>query len=99
MEYTNYMKPKDRKARFNALSEYGCCVCKRPTEIHHLVGLKYSGMAQKAKDEITIPLCVDHHRGAQGIHQIGQKTWESAYGEQELHLERINKYLVSKGLM
>ena len=50
-------------------------------------------MSQKAKDEETIPLCVDHHRGSQGIHQIGQRTWESAYGEQDFHLERINRYL------
>ena len=89
----------ERKARFNALSQYGCCVCRRPAEIHHLVGLKYSGMAQKAQDEITIPLCVEHHRGAQGIHQIGQRTWESAYGEQDYHLEIMNKYLKNKELM
>jgi hypothetical protein len=55
------------------------------------VGLKYSGMAQKSKDEYTIPLCVDHHRGSQGIHQIGQKTWEKAYGNQEYHLEYIDQ--------
>jgi hypothetical protein len=56
-------------------------------------------MAQKAKDEITIPLCVDHHRGAQGIHQIGQKTWEKTYGDQDYHLQRVDKYLKDKGLM
>ncbi len=85
------MKTKERKERFRKLSEYGCCVCRRPAEIHHLVGLKYSGMAQKSKDEYTIPLCVDHHRGSQGIHQIGQKTWEKAYGNQEYHLEYIDQ--------
>ena len=87
------MKPKERKARFNALSQHGCCVCRRPAEIHHLVGLKYRGMSQKADDENTIPLCPEHHRGSQGIHQIGQKTWEEAYGSQEFHLERINKFI------
>lgn len=93
------MKPKERKARFNALSQYGCCVCRRPAEIHHLLGIKYSGMGQKAKDEITIPLCVDHHRGEQGIHQIGQRTWESAYGEQEFHLERVNRWLDGRDML
>ena len=95
----NMITKAARKARFNALSQYGCCVCRRPAEIHHLVGLKYSGMAQKAQDEITIPLCVEHHRGAQGIHQIGQRTWESAYGEQDYHLEIMNKYLKNKELV
>jgi hypothetical protein len=56
-------------------------------------------MAQKAQDEITIPLCVEHHRGSQGIHQIGQRTWESAYGEQDYHLEIMNKYLKNKELV
>jgi len=85
------MKPKERKARFNALSEHGCCVCQRPAEIHHLLGVKYSGMGQKADDKYTIPLCVEHHRGKQGIHHIGIKTWEDAYGTQAYHLEQINK--------
>jgi hypothetical protein len=89
------MKAKERKARFNALSEHGCSVCRQPAEIHHLIGLKYSGMAQKAEDTMTIPLCVNHHRGAEGIHQIGQKTWEEAYGEQEHHLKRIERYLAA----
>ena len=91
------MKAKERKARFNSLSEYGCCICRRPAEIHHLIGFKYRGIAQKAKDENTIPLCVDHHRGQQGIHQIGIKTWEKAYGSQEYHLENIDKIL-DKGI-
>ena len=38
------MKPKERKARFNALSEIGCILCQRPAEIHHLIGLKYRGI-------------------------------------------------------
>ena len=87
------MKAKDRKARFNNLSEVGCCICRRPTEIHHLIGVKYSGMGQKAPDEKTIPLCVEHHRGKHGIHQIGMKEWEQLYGTQEYWLEIIDIYM------
>ena len=76
------MKAKERKARFNALSQHGCCICLRPAEIHHLLGIKYSGMGQKADDEYTIPLCVEHHRGHIGIHHLGQRKWESIFGEQ-----------------
>lgn len=87
------MKPKERKKRFNALSKYGCCVCRRPAEIHHLIGSKYRGLSQKADDEYTIPLCPNHHRGQEGIHQIGQQEWESTYGTQEWHLEFVNKFV------
>ncbi len=85
------MKPKERKVRFNKLAEHGCCICRRPTEIHHLIGFKYSGMGKKASDENTIPLCVDHHRGHLGIHHLGQRKWENMYGDQSYHLERINE--------
>ena len=87
------MKPKERKKRFNELSEYGCCICRRPAEIHHLIGFAYRGIGQKATDENTIPLCVEHHRGAQGIHHLGLKTWEKAYGKQDYHLETIDNIL------
>jgi hypothetical protein len=50
-------------------------------------------MGKKASDENTIPLCVDHHRGEQGIHHIGQKTWESTYGTQDILLDMTNKYI------
>lgn len=86
---------KQRKYRFEALSQYGCCVCRRPAEIHHLIG-NHKGMALKSEDEYTIPLCVDHHRGNQGIHQIGVETWESIYGSQDHHLELVNKYVKMK---
>ncbi len=87
------MKAKERKKRFNELSEYGCCICRRPAEIHHLIGFKYRGIAQKASDENTIPLCVEHHRGGQGIHHMGVKTWEKTYGSQDYHLEIIDNIL------
>lgn len=89
------MKPKERKKRFSALAEQGCCICRRPTEIHHLIGFKYRGIGQKATDENTIPLCVEHHRGSQGIHHLGMKTWEKVYGTQEFHLEKVD-FLINK---
>jgi len=87
------MTNKDKKERFNALSEYGCVVCGLPAEIHHLLGIKYSGMGQKAKDEYTIPLCPNHHRGKDGIHQIGVKTWEFMFDEQEYYLKKVDNFL------
>lgn len=87
------MTKKERKARFEFLSEYGCVICMRPPEIHHLIGYKYSALSKKADDSNTIPLCVEHHRGSQGIHHLGMRVWEETYGTQAYHLSRINSAL------
>lgn len=81
----------DRKKRFDILSQLGCCVCGQPPQIHHLIGAKYRGMGQKADDLLTIPLCMNHHTGAEGIHTIGKKTWESKFETQEHYLELTNQ--------
>ena len=88
----------ERKKRFNALSRYGCCVCRRPTpEVHHLIGHNYKGMAMKANDEYTIPLCWEHHRSENGIHGMGRSKFEEVYGTQEYHLEQVNKFVEKYG--
>ena len=87
------MTKKQRKIRFEMLAEYGCVICMRPAEIHHLIGYKYSSLSKKAEDKHTIPLCVDHHRGGQGIHHLGMRAWESVYGTQEYLLNKLNKNL------
>ena len=84
------MTKKERQIRFEALAEYGCVICMRPAEIHHLIGHPYSSMGKKANDINTIPLCVDHHRGSQGIHHIGMRVWEDTYGTQKSHLNKID---------
>jgi hypothetical protein len=74
--------------RFDVLSQLGCCICGQPPQIHHLTGVKYRGMGQKADDCYTIPLCMNHHTGAEGVHTIGKKTWEAKYRTQEELLEQ-----------
>lgn len=81
------MKEKERRERFDSLFELGCAICGRPPQIHHLIGLKYRGMGQKADDAHTIPLCMDHHTGGQGIHTMGKRAWEDAFGTQDELLE------------
>jgi hypothetical protein len=77
------------------LVEFGCVVCMRPPEIHHLIGYKYSSLSKKADDSNTIPLCVEHHRGSQGIHHLGMRPWEKVYGTQEHLLNIVNKHLTT----
>lgn len=93
------MTPADRKKRFDRLSSIGCIVCRNvhgvitPAIIHHLKGLKYSSLGKKANDAHTIPLCVEHHTGFQGIHHIGMKKWESLFGTQEEHLQAVDEMI------
>jgi len=81
---------KERRERFDALSEMGCCICGRPPQIHHRIGIKYKGMGQKAGDEFTIPLCMEHHTGPEGIHALGKRAWEERFGDQDYLLEVTN---------
>lgn len=57
-----------------------CCIChsERGIEAAH-VGPH--GMAQKASDRSTIPLCPRHHRtGADSLHALGPRQFEAAHG-------------------
>jgi len=84
------MSKQERTERFNLLSEMGCAICGQPPQIHHLIGTKWRGMGQKADDRHTIPLCLNHHTGQQGIHKVGMRQWEFQYGTQEELLEITN---------
>ena len=77
------MSEKERRERFEALSELGCAICGMPPQIHHLIGTKWRGMGQKADDRNTIPLCERHHTGSHGIHHMGMRKWEYRFGTQE----------------
>ena len=92
------MKKMDR-TRLNQLAELGCVVCRNlgygqsPSEIHHLIGIQYKGLSQRASHQQTIPLCPEHHRGNHGIHHMGRTPWESQYGTQESLLAQVNQEL------
>ena len=93
------MTTTERKARFDALARLGCCVCRihhhvfTEAAIHHLTGIKYRAIGKKASDEHTVPLCLNHHQGAQGIHTIGMRPWERMFGTQEYLLGYCDELL------
>jgi len=66
------------------VADLGCVVCRRlglgetPAEVHHV---RSNGWG-RSSDFHTIPLCYPHHRGADGIHQIGVKAWEKRFWPQ-----------------
>jgi hypothetical protein len=67
-----------------ALAELGCMACRRihgphvpgEVELHHF----RSGGWGKGDYMTLIPLCVEHHRGASGIHGMGTKAFDLHYG-------------------
>lgn len=82
------MTPAERKRRFNALADLGCCVCVReglgrtPPEIHHVL----TGRAgfRRADDSRTIGLCPYHHRqgpNGEAVH-AGKRSFEAAHGDE-----------------
>lgn len=77
-----------------------CCVCGNDQGVHahHEIGSKARGTGIKVSDLRTMPLCAHHHTGAQGIHIVGVRTWETAYGKQEDHIERTQERLRRRGL-
>ena len=61
---------------------------------HHLIGNQtIKGLSLKADDKLRMAICVNHHTGRYGIHQIGVETWESIYGKQTDMIEWTNQQL------
>lgn len=62
-----------------------CVCCGAPADDpHHLIGHGQGGVATKAHDIFTIPLCRKHH---EALHR-NQQAWEQEYGSQLLHVIR-----------
>ena len=76
----------------------GCLLCRRlgylgtPAELHHV--RTGTGAGRRAPDTETIPLCPEHHRGNSGLHGMGRKAFERAYGVTELELLAETRVLI-----
>lgn len=77
------MSRRDELIHKGRLAELGCMACRRlygehnpgPVELHHYRG----GGWGKGDFKTLIPLCVKHHRGAEGIHGMGTKAFDRHY--------------------
>lgn len=80
-------KSKNEKDYLHAVALLPCCICGHwPVEVHHQrTGI---GLGQRASHFNTLPLCLNHHRGKEGIHTLGRKAWEKHIGTTELQLVR-----------
>ena len=78
------MSTKAEKQWKSDVAALGCAMCHKlngphdpgPVELHHL----REGGWGKGDYHTLIPLCVNHHRGAEGIHHIGTKLWTLEFG-------------------
>lgn len=57
---------KAEREHMGRVAALGCLLCGAPAEVHHL--REGQGMAQRASNWLTIPLCPYHHRGPRGVH-------------------------------
>lgn len=75
------------------LAQMCCAICERLhgpheggyVELHHL----RKGGWGKGDYKTLIPLCVNHHRGKEGIHTLGTKAWEKKYSVSQEELLEI----------
>jgi hypothetical protein len=82
------------KAHMRAVAGLGCAVCgSRPVEVHHCISGRYG--SRKVSDFDTLPLCVNHHRGADGIH-TDKAAWEALHGPDTDYLP-IVKMMINQG--
>lgn len=81
------MSVKGHKSR---VAELGCILCRRlgygetPASLHHV--REGQGMSQRASDWLVLPLCYQHHQGADGVHGLGRGAFEARYRLTELDL-------------
>lgn len=78
---------KQERAYMGRVAELGCLICGGIPEIHH--NTKNRGYGAKSSNYDIMPLCVRHHRGEEGIHHIGVKTWQEKFGDQDDLVKRV----------
>jgi len=88
------MLPKDfdkltAKQYMGLVADQGCYICRQFAEIHH--NTENRAYSKKSSDFDIIPLCLNHHRGQDGIHHIGVRKWESINGDQDKIVEEVKK--------
>jgi len=87
----------DEKRHKAKLADMACMICERVygqhvgggVELHHL----RTGGWGKGDYRTLIPLCFNHHRGADGIHTMGTKAWERHFdvSQQDLLTEAMER--------
>lgn len=79
------------RAYLGRVAALGCILCRHlrirqetATQVHHIK--EGQGLSQRAEHWLTIPLCHDHHLGANGLHGLGTRGFATRYKLEELDL-------------
>jgi hypothetical protein len=88
------------KRHMDIVASLGCVICRRdlglrtPPEVHHVA--EGSG---KRSDFMTAGLCLEHHKGATGLHGMGPKAFLRLFKlPTEYHLlDLVNKFRAEDG--
>lgn len=81
------------KRHMGRVAALGCMLCRllgRPNvaaEVHHI--REGQGMAQRAQDWLTVPVCPECHRGPRGIHGDKQLLRQAKVDELDLLAQTI----------
>lgn len=91
----------DQKRRYIAIADLGCIVgpsvfCAGRITIHHC----FTGGGGRKDHDKTIPLCWEHHMGAQGIdgQRFSKRGWQAIYGTETELLEKVNGLLFERSI-
>lgn len=73
------------------VASIGCVLCRHlgmpqssQVTLHHIK--EGQGLSQRAEHWLTVPLCHDHHLGANGLHGLGTRGFYTRYKLDELDL-------------
>jgi len=74
-----------------------CCGAHPPSDAHHCKSRGYKGNPEiMMRDDFkTIPLCKNHHQGAEGYH-TSKSTWEATFGPDHEYLPVVAAMLAGE---
>lgn len=84
------VKKKDA-ARLEMVARLPCVCCGSwPVTVHHCIHGRFS--QHKRPDAETIPLCHDHHQGANGVH-TRVAWWQEEFGQDVDYLPEVDRQI------
>ena len=82
---------------YERVASLPCIICKfklgkitYPTEVHHV------GRADEREDFAVVPVCVEHHRGATGVHGLHRRGFETMWKVNDIKLLAWTNQLLAR---
>ena len=80
------------KQWMNRIAQLPCCICgDEPVHVHHI--REGQGMAQRASNFLTLPVCPSCHTGPRGIHGDKSVLRQAKKGELDLLADTIERLM------